>query len=240
MSDRSLSTTTTTTRRARREAERRAARAAPGKSTGGRSPILWITAAVVFVGIVAVAGLVFVNQSTDTLGLIPPSDPTPVELAEGRAVGSADAPATLDVWADFQCPSCGLFAQAVEPRLIREYVATDKLRIVYHDFAFIGPESTAAAVAARAADAQGKFRPYHDWLYANQNGENKGAFRREVLVGIARKVGLDTNAFEKALDDQTLSQQVAAETSQGSSLGVRLDSDPRDRWQGHRGRARLG
>ena len=212
---------TNTTRRARREAERRAGRTAPAKGSDGRSPIFWITAAALVVGLVFVIALFFANQPADTLVLTPPSDPTPTELADGRALGSADAPATLDVWADFQCPSCAIFSRAAEARIIREYVATNKLRIVFHDFAFIGDESRQAAIAARAAEAQGKFWPYHDWLFANQDGENLGGFRREVLVGIARRVGLDVGAFEAALGDSTLADAVTTETASGAKASVR-------------------
>jgi protein-disulfide isomerase len=220
VSDRSRQTNTTT-RRARREAQRRAARATPITPSRGRSPIVWITAAAVVAGIIFVAVLIFANGSSDSLALTPPSETTPTELADGRAIGAADAPATLEIWSDFQCPSCGLFARAAEARLIREYVADGRLRIVYRDFAFIGDESTEAAVAARAAEAQGKFWPYHDWLFANQAGENKGGFRREVLVGIAREIGLDVPAFEAALGDAALAEAVAGETTSGRAVPVR-------------------
>jgi protein-disulfide isomerase len=164
--------------------------------------------------------LIFANRPSDGLALRPPSDPTPIELADGRAIGREDAPATMEVWADFQCPSCGIFSRSTEPRLIRDYVAPGRLRIVFRDFAFIGNESTAAAIAARAAESQGKFWPYHDWLFANQSGENKGAFRREILIAIASEIGLDVSAFEADLDDVSLADAVRAETATGSRIPV--------------------
>lgn len=220
MSDRSRPPATTT-RRARREAERRAARGAPASSSPARSPVVWITAAALIIGIVLIAALIFANGSSNTAVLTPPSDPTPIELADGRAIGSADAPVTLDVWADFQCPGCGIFTRATEARIVRDYVASGKLRLVFHDDAFIGQESFDAAIAARAADAQGAFWPYHDWLFANQGGENKGAFRRDVLVAIARQVGLDVSAFEAALDDPALAAAVRTETASAAKVPVR-------------------
>ncbi|HVQ23376.1 MAG TPA: thioredoxin domain-containing protein [Candidatus Saccharimonadia bacterium] len=165
--------------------------------------------------------LVVANGSSTSTGLTPPSDPTPVKLADGRAIGSADAPVTLDVWADFQCPGCGIFTRATEARIVRDYVDSGKLRLVFHDFAFLGQESIDAAVAARAADAQGSFWPYHDWLFANQSGENKGAFRRDVLVEIAKQVGLDVTVFEAALDDPGIKAAVRTETSSGAKVPVR-------------------
>ena len=219
MSDRPRPSSTTT-RRARREAERRPARHAYASGSTARSPIVWITVAAVVAGIVLIAGLIVADGSSNTAGLTPPSDPTPITRADGRAIGAADAPVTLDVWADFQCPGCGIFTRATEARIVRDYVESGKLRLVFHDFAFIGQESIDAAVAARAADAQGAFWPYHDWLFANQGGENKGAFRRDVLIAIAKQVGLDVNAFEAALDDPGLVDAVRAETASGSKVPV--------------------
>lgn len=192
----------------------------PASNSTARSPIVWITAAALITGIVLIAALIFANGSSKTSGLTPPSDPTPIALADGRAIGATDAPVTLDVWADFQCPGCGIFTRATEARIVREFVANGKLRLVFHDYAFIGQESIDAAVAARAADAQGAFWPYHDWLFANQAGENKGAFRRDVLVEIAKQVGLDVNAFEAALDDPDLLAAVRTETTSGADVPV--------------------
>ena len=206
------------TRRARRAAERKAARQAPPSS--GRSPLIWITGAALVAGVVFLAVLLFANQPSGTVALTPPSDLTPTELADGRAIGADDAPVTLDVWADFQCPGCGIFTRATEARLMRDYVADGKLRLVFHDFAFIGEESVQAAIAARAAGRQDAFWPYHDWLFANQDGENAGAFRREVLLAIADEVGLDKAAFEASLDDPELAAAVADETAAGRDVPV--------------------
>jgi protein-disulfide isomerase len=171
-------------------------------------------------GVVLIAVLLLANGPSNATALTPPSHPTPTELADGRAVGVADAPVTLEVWADFQCPGCGIFSRAAEARLIREYVADGQMRIVFRDYAFLGDESVEAAIAARAAEAQGAFWPYHDWLFANQDGENKGGFRRDVLVGIAEAIGLDVSAFEAALIDTALANAVQAETASGSDVPV--------------------
>ena len=215
------------TRRARREAARLEtsrgdSRSSTRSRSSSRSPILWITAAAILVGVVVIAALAFLNQPTEAISLRPPTDPTPIGLADGRALGRADAPATLDVWADYQCPGCGILARSTEPRLVRDYVADGRLRIVYRDFAFLGPESIAAAAASRAAGEQGAFWPYHDWLYANQNGENTGGFRREVLVAIARELGLDVARFERDLDAQASIDAVNAETGSASTIPVKL------------------
>jgi protein-disulfide isomerase len=91
---------------------------------------------------------------------------------------------------------------------------------VYHDFAFLGAESIDAAVGARIAAADGKFEAYHRLVYANQQGENQGAFARPRLAQIAVAAGLDGPLFLRRLDDAALIAAVNAETARGRDLGV--------------------
>ena len=129
----------------------------------------------------------------DTTALTTPTSPTPVALADGRTLGKADAPVTLEVWTDFQCPICGEYARTVEPALVSRYVTPGTLRIVHHDAAFQGQKSSAtydesveAAAGARCAADQGGYWPFQDWAFANQAGENQGAFAAPRLTAIAR------------------------------------------------------
>lgn len=128
-----------------------------------------------------------------------PSAFTPTDLADGDALGREDAPVTVEIWADYQCPYCALFSQQVEPQLIAQYVETGQVRLVFRDLAFLGDESRWAAVAARLAEDQDEFWPYHDYLFANQLGENVGSFSVERLQQIATMVGLDRSAFDAGL-----------------------------------------
>jgi protein-disulfide isomerase len=131
--------------------------------------------------------------------VVAPPSFTPTALAEGHALGSADAPVTVEVWADYQCPYCARFSAQIEPQIISTYVTTGKVRFVFRDLAFLGDESRWAAVAARLAEQQGMFWPYHDYLFANQLGENVGSFDVARLEEIASKVGLDRSAFDAGL-----------------------------------------
>jgi protein-disulfide isomerase len=109
--------------------------------------------------------------------------------------GSPNAPVTMDMFGDFQCPACGEFARTIEPTFIHTYVDTGKVGFVWHDFTWIGDESVTAAQAARCAGRQGQFWAYHDYLYAHQRGENAGHFSQANLEAFAGVLGLDTTAF---------------------------------------------
>ena len=80
----------------------------------------------------------------------------------------------------------------------RRYIEDGTLRLEWRDFPYLGEESRRAAVAARAAQEQGKFWEYHDLLYENQRSRNAGAFSDESLIGFAREAGLDVERFESS------------------------------------------
>jgi protein-disulfide isomerase len=182
-------------------------------------PTLWlVTGAAIVVAAAVIAFLV--SQNRPAAALVEPSFTTPPALAHDRELGSATAPLTLDVWSDYQCPFCEQFWTASEPRLVSTFVTTGQVRLVYHDFTFIGQESLDAAVAARCADRQGRFWPYHDVLFANQGKENSGAFSADRLATMAAMSGLDVEGWRSCLADESVSQAIAQETNQGRAAGV--------------------
>ena len=187
-----------------------------------------LTVGALSVGLAIVSVLLMLPGNGPTGGataadIVVPADLPPAELTSDRSLGSADAPVKLTVWSDFQCPACQLFATAVEPRLISEYVATGKLRIDYRDLTIIGPESVQAAIGARCAAEQDRFWDYHGVLYANMAPENSGAITRDRLVAFADKLGLDGAAFTACLDSGHVSTDVATESASASS---RFNSTP--------------
>lgn len=216
----------TSDRARRRAAERaRAGSVSTGAAAGSwwRSPIVVLSAGAGAVGILIVAVLLLVNGSgpASTGAVRTPAVPPPTELVDGRALGAPGAPVTVDVWADFQCPACEQFTTDIEPLLRASYVKAGSVRIVFHDFAFLGDESFAAAAAARVSEAIGPgFWQMHDLLYANQGAENSGAFRRDRLADLAVSLGMERAAFLKALDDPSTTAAVRTETAAGVQLGI--------------------
>ncbi len=90
----------------------------------------------------------------------------------GNTLGSPKAPVQLVEYADLQCPYCGLYSRDVLPTLIRDYVRTGKVQLVYRGLAFIGPDSVSALRTATAAAAQNRMWNVVELLFANQGTEN--------------------------------------------------------------------
>jgi len=169
------------------------------------------------VAILAVAAFIW-------LGNTQPVTPAPISSSirlSGTAMGEANAPVTIEEWADFQCPACRAFAVNTEPQLRAAYVATGKVRFIFQNFAFLGVESDWAAQAAECAAAEGRFVDYHDRLYATQGGENSGAFSKANLKKIGVDLGLG-GQFTACVDSGAYAAKVRDSRSAGQAKGVQV------------------
>lgn len=85
---------------------------------------------------------------------------------------------------------------------------------------FLGEESQWAAEAAECAGEQAKFWEYHDALFANQKGENQGAFSKDNLKKFAADLNLDTAKFNECLDSSKFADKVKKSNDDAAQLGV--------------------
>ena len=159
--------------------------------------------------------------------LAPPVGP------DDHAQGGKDAPMTLVEYGDYQCPYCGMaypVVQRVQARL------GNRLRFVFRNFplAEAHPHATAAAELAEGAALQDKFWEMHDTLY-----EHQSALDPSHLQAYARKLGLDLEALDVALQSGAPERRVRADFRSGVRSGVngtptffinghRFDGDWRD------------
>lgn len=174
---------------------------------------LWIIGAVIAAALLVLV-LVFIN-------LTAASNPTkpPVAASAGRVLGNANAPVTIDEYADFQCPICGRAEKLIKD-ISPAYIETGKAKVVYHNFAFIGVESEWAAQAAECANDQGKFWDFTYYLFDHQAGENAGAFSQNNLKKFASDLKLDTTAFNACFDSGKHAPLIQQEKAEAQSRGI--------------------
>jgi len=171
---------------------------------------------------------VIVYPNLKSVGEIITVTPATLPNADGLSLGDASAPATIDVFEDFQCPACKSFTETTEPLIIENLVSTGKAHYVFHNYPFIddntnplgGGESDQAANAAMCANEQGKFWEMHSILYANWNGENQGNFSDRRLQAMAESSGLDMNAFNKCFSANKYEADIQADFDKGQQMGV--------------------
>jgi protein-disulfide isomerase len=138
----------------------------------------------------------------------------------GSYLGNPNATVTVIQYGDYQCPYCEAFFQNTWPQLKAEYVDTGKIRFSFQDYAFLGPDSTTAAMAAHCAGDQYRFWQYHDYLYLHQGGENSGWASVANQKQFAAQLGLNTDQFDQCLDSGKYLQEVQTEIATGRSQGV--------------------
>jgi protein-disulfide isomerase len=212
------------TRRQRRVDARATRRLAPRRAT--RSPHGRI--GIGTLSLIGLLGGVAVVVLAIWLGAAPKVAPTAVAVvrapvgipAEGFILGHADAAVTIDLYEDFQCPACQSWGTSVFPRLVANELADGTAKVIFHNLAFIGPESTAAAHAGFAARQQGRFWDMWATMYGNQGRENAGAFSRARLVEMARGIELDLAQFEADMDSAAAATALSASIAEADAASV--------------------
>lgn len=204
------------------------------KSTNGILVVILLAAWLVGMSIVVAGWLISRQIAINHLSSVSsnqqatqPAKPAKVDIqiADNAAIlGSKDAKVSVIIFADFQCPFCGRWQKETYPLLKSEYIDKGLVKLDYMDYAFLGDESVRAAEAAKCAEDQGKFWEYHDLLFANQNGENEGAFTDAKLMQFAKNLKLQSSVFNACLTTEKHKSDVDADTQTGTTYGV--DSTP--------------
>ncbi len=150
---------------------------------------------------------------------------SPTDISDDDVVlGNPDAPVTVVEFGDYQCPFCARFFKEVEPKLREEYIKTGKVKMIYRDFAFLGPESIDAAMASQCAAEQKNFWGYHDALFAAESldgKEHNGNLSEQLFKTIASGLGLDRNRFDACLSSQKYFKEIEKDYNDGVAAGVR-------------------
>jgi protein-disulfide isomerase len=185
-----------------------------------------VTAAFAVIALIVVGGAFYLTHQSSTPPIAPitPTILTPSNIAsDGRTLGQANAPVTVDLYGDFRCSQCLAFTiEGDEAGLVKDYVATGQARLVWHDLITIDQTgetaSRDAANAAWCAADQGKFWLMHDWLYANQGPSEDASYATpERLSAIAKAANLDMTKWQPCFDSGTHNEAIAQETSSAPS-----------------------
>lgn len=153
-------------------------------------------AAAVLAAVAAGAGLIALSATGgDTARSA--SEPVPHAskpvAQHGIVLGSPSARVTLVEFADLQCPYCGDFSRLALPEIVRDYVQTGRVKLVFQGLSFLGPESRTALRAVLAAGLQNHAWDMLEGLYRVQGAENSGWVTRAALRAVADGVeGLNT------------------------------------------------
>jgi protein-disulfide isomerase len=133
-------------------------------------------------------------------------------------LGDPDAPITLVEFGDYQCHYCNVFFQSIEKDILKNYVDTGKVKIIFKDYNIIGEDSVKASQGAHCANDQGLFWEYHDILYSNWTGENNGWASSENLAIFAQQIGLNINKWSECMNKGSHSQIILKSNDDARTL----------------------
>ena len=188
---------------------------------------------LVAIGIVAVLavviGLVFALQKGSDDSAEAAKD-VPANLSSdgfGVTIGDEDAPKTVEVYEDFQCPICHLFEESTKDTL-RQQVSEGKIKIEYRMVSFLDDSSKndyssrALNAAMVVLDTAGPdaFLKFHDTLYANQPQEGTAGPEDDQLIEWAVQSGADEEKIKAPIEDKVYEQWVENATDAMSKQGV--------------------
>ncbi len=133
-------------------------------------PISRIGVFLFVVAAVAMSG-VSVRPQTKTPGS-PAAKPASVAIGStnAKALGSKNAPVTMEVFEDFQCPACRNFYETSLRQVVENYVNSGKVYLIHRDFPLeMHPFSRQAARLANAAAELGQFETMERALFESQD-----------------------------------------------------------------------
>ena len=133
---------------------------------------------------------------------------------DGRpSIGPDDAPVTIIEFSDFECPYCRK-VQATLAEIQRRY--PKDVRIVFRQQPLpMHKNAESAAVAALAADRQGKFWDMHDLLFQAAEAKQLGNYD-----DLAKQLNLDIKRFRKDMADAKLEASIAADQQVAKRFGA--------------------
>ena len=136
-------------------------------------------------------------------------------------LGNIDAPITLVEFGDYQCSFCKKHFVQTHDLIMKNYVATGNVKILFKDMIVTSGEgSTKAAHAAHCAKDQGMFWKYHYILYNNWEGENTGWVTDDSLNKFASNIDLDMNEFSKCMSEKKWMNLINASAEDANTMGV--------------------
>jgi protein-disulfide isomerase len=181
----------------------------------------------VIVLLVLVLAWPYIRNSLKPAGSFVSITPVARHLENGKTIGNPDAKVLIQVYEDYQCPSCKVYTDSAEKQLLQStYITDGQVYYEFKQYPFLDSssmikESHQAANASMCALEQGRFWDYHDIIFANQGAiENGEAFTVKRLQAFAESLGLDMSAFNQCFSSNKYSAEIEADLQEGIAAGV--------------------
>ncbi len=153
-------------------------------------------------------------------------------------IGKEDAPVVMAYWSDYQCPYCkavevgGIPQIPIEPALpilIKDYVDTGKLKIVFKDFAFLGPDSDTGALYEHAVweTYPDKFYAWREAMFVAQDEEHGGFGDEASTLALIKTIsGMDADRLKNVVAQNKEKYLVLMQADQAEAASFGISGTP--------------
>ncbi len=154
------------------------------------------------------------DSKTNEVQIIDLSIVAELPIGPAEVKGAKDAPVTITLFSDFQCPYCARLVPTIE-KVLETY--PQQVKLVFKQFPLnMHKFARPAAIASLAARNQGKFWQMHDELFANYN-----KLSDEKIRELAEKIGLNMQKFDEDIKNPALQQEINVDLQLGAQAGVK-------------------
>lgn len=119
-----------------------------------------------------------------------------------RQIGKADAPVQGILFSSFSCPHCRHFSKDIEPKLVKDYVSTGKVKLTFVEMAH--DETGMLAIKLGRCVAPEKYYSFVSQVYHDTAWKSNPL----VLQEWAGKLGMADEDIRKCLQDKTLESNI--------------------------------
>jgi protein-disulfide isomerase len=167
--------------------------------------------------VVRVAGI---ERAQATFGGVP---------QEADRLGSADAPVSIQIFADLQCSSCRSDFLATVPSLAEDYARPGEVKLLMRHYSVARNALELGFFGAEAAAAQGYGWQYAYLFFRNQDEAERFGIGDRFLESLAGSIGeLDVGEWSDYLEreggaDGAITQRLEGYEELGTELGIRSE-----------------
>lgn len=137
-----------------------------------------------------------------------------ISLGNSPVRGNPEAPLTLVWFGDYQSDYATRAHYTVK-RLLEDFPGVVKVVYKHHPLTTLHPQANEAALAAIAAEKQGKFWEFHDLLF-----QNSRRLESNLYLVLAEQAGLNLSQFERDRRSVGALERLAEDEKAGAEAGV--------------------
>jgi protein-disulfide isomerase len=139
---------------------------------------------------------------------------------KSKIMGSPNAPVTIEIYSDFECPLCRTFHIETLPQLVKDYAVVGKVCIISREFPLdtIHKYSHEAANYATAAARVGKYQAVADALFRTQASWGASGKVWEVVASVL--AAAEQKKVQALAKDPGVMSEVQADMERGQASGI--------------------